>query len=75
MPHNSMADFRESPRLMETMGLEMRIVAGQTLEFRPFSNRTWLDELGGTARRLYTVRDGRAYESLYIVEARLRKPH
>lgn len=75
MTHNSMADFRESVRLMEKMGLEVRVLAEQSLEFRPFIDRAWLDELGGTARGLYTVRDGRAYETLYIVEAGLRKPH
>ena len=48
------------------------MLAERALEFRPFINRAWLDELGGTARGLYTVRDGRAYETLYVVEARLR---
>lgn len=72
MTHNSLADWPASARLMETQGLEPRVLAQRTLEFRPFIDRAWLDELGGTARGLYTVCDGRAYETLYVVEARLR---
>ena len=33
-----------------------------------------LDQLGGTSHGLNTVRDGRAYETIYAVEARLQKP-
>jgi release factor glutamine methyltransferase len=72
MTHNSLADWPASARLMESQGLEPHVLAQRELEFRPFINRDWLDELGGTARGLYTVRDGRAYETLYVVEARLR---
>jgi release factor glutamine methyltransferase len=72
MTHNSMTDFPESVRLMKSLGLEPRVLAERTFEFRPFVDRAWLDELGGTARQLYTVRDGRPYETLYVVEARLR---
>ena len=72
MLHNSLADYPASMRLMESLGLEPRVLAQRSLEFRLFINREWLDELGGTARGLYAVRDGRAYETLYVVEARLR---
>jgi len=67
MTHNSLARLPESLRLMEWQGLEPRVLAQRSLEFRSFINRDWLDEL--TARGLYTVRDGRAYETLYVVEA------
>ena len=72
MTHNSLADWPASARLMEAQGLEPHVLAQRVLEFRSFINRAWLDELGGTARELYTVRDGRAYETLYVVEAGLR---
>ena len=75
MLHNSLADFPESMRLMESLGLAPRVLAQRSLQFRPFINREWLDELGGTARGLYAVRDGRAYETLYVVEAGLRSEH
>ncbi len=71
MTHNSLADFPASLRLMEAQGLEPH-VAERSLEFRPFIDRDWLDQLGGPARGLYTDRDGRAHETLYVVEARLR---
>jgi methylase of polypeptide subunit release factors len=73
--HNSLTDFPASMRLMESLGLEPRVLAERSLEFRSFINREWLDALGGTARGLYAVRDGRAYETLYVVEARLRAEH
>ncbi len=73
MTHNSLADWPASIRLMESQGLEPRVLAERMLEFRPFIDRDWLDQLGGTTRGLYTVRDGRAYETLYVVEARLRR--
>ena len=72
MTHNSLTGLPASMQLMESVGLEPRVVAERLLEFRPFIDREWLDELGGTKRGLYTVRDGRAYETLYIVEARTR---
>jgi methylase of polypeptide subunit release factors len=72
MTHNSLADLPKSLQLMESLGLESRVLAERSLEFRPFINRDWLDELGGTARGLYDVRDGKAYERLYVVEARTR---
>ena len=72
MTHNSLADFPASVRLMESLELEPRVLAQRSLAFRPFINRDWLDELGGTARGLYTLRDGRPYETLYVVQARPR---
>ena len=72
MTHNSLTDLPKSIRLMESLDLQPRVVAERLLEFRPFVDRAWLDELGGTERGLYTIRDGRAYEILYVVEARIR---
>ena len=72
MTHNSLADLPATLQLMTDCGLRPRIVAERTLEFRPFIDRSWLDQLGGTARGLYTVRDGKAWETLYIVEAQPR---
>ena len=72
MTHNSLADWRASERLMRSEGLEPHVLAERTLEFRPFIDRAWLDQLGGTGRGLYTVRNGLAYETLYVVQARLR---
>jgi release factor glutamine methyltransferase len=69
MLHNSLTDYPKSRQLMESVGLKPRVLAQRSLEFRPFINRAWLDELGGTGRGLYEVRDGRAYETLYVVEA------
>ena len=74
MIYDSLADFPESVRLMEALGLAPRMLAERSLEFRPFVDREWLDELGGTARGLYTVRGGRAYETLHVVEACPRAP-
>jgi len=73
MTHNSMCDLPASLRLMESVGLEARILAQMSLELRPIFNRPWLDELGGPGRGLYTVRDGKAYETLYVVDASLPK--
>ena len=57
--------------LMRAVGLKARVIAERSLELRPLFDRDWLDELGGVSRGLYTVRDGRAYESFYVVEAGL----
>jgi SAM-dependent methyltransferase len=46
MTHNSMTDLPTSLGLMRSVGLEPRILSELTLEFRPFINRAWLDELG-----------------------------
>src|SRR5207249_802162 len=59
MTHNSLTDVPTTTRLMESVGLEPRILAERSFEFRPFIDRDWLDNLGGTARGLYHVRDGR----------------
>lgn len=72
MTHNSMTDVPASVRLMEELGLEPRVLGERSLELRPFIDRAWLDRLGGVARGLYEVRDGRAYETLYVLEAHLR---
>jgi methylase of polypeptide subunit release factors len=72
MTHNSMANLPRSFGLLESIGLEPKIIAELSLAFRPFINRAWLDTLGGTAEGLYSVRDGIAYESVCVLEARLR---
>jgi release factor glutamine methyltransferase len=72
MTHNSMANLQKSLRLLQSVGLEPKIIAERSLAFRPFINRAWLDTLGGEAEGLYSVRDGIAYESLCVLEARLR---
>ena len=70
MTHNSMANLSKSLRLFRSVGLQPKILAERSLAFRPFINRDWLDALGGVSEGLYTVRDGAAYESVYVVEAR-----
>lgn len=72
MTHNSLSDLPATAGLMESVGLEPRVVAERSIEFRSFIDREWLDELGGTQRGLYSVVDGRAYETLYVLEARIR---
>jgi release factor glutamine methyltransferase len=67
---NSVTDFPKSLALMEAVGLRPRVLAERTLELRPLFDREWLDELGGVGLGLYTVRDGRAFETIYAVEAR-----
>jgi hypothetical protein len=52
------------------VGLRPRVLAERALELRPLFDREWLDELGGVGLGLYTVRDGRAFETIYAVEAR-----
>jgi release factor glutamine methyltransferase len=71
MIHNSVTDFPKSMAMMQTVGLKPRVVEERSLELRPLFDRDWLDELGGVSRGLYTVRGGRAYETIYAVEARL----
>lgn len=72
MTHNSLTDLPKSLRLMTENGLETRILAERMIEFRPFIDRDWIDRLGGTTSGLYTIRDGLAFETLYVVEARPR---
>jgi len=69
--HNSVTDFPKSVALMQAVGLKPRVIGERSLELRPLFDRDWLDELGGVSRGLYAVRDGRAYERFYAVEARL----
>ena len=70
MVQNSVTDFPKSMAMMRSVGLEPRVLAERSLELRPLFDRAWLDQLGGVARGLYTVREGRAYETIYAVEAR-----
>ena len=74
MIHNSVTDFPKSLALMKSVGLEQRVLGERSLKLRPLFDRDWLDQLGGTSRGLYTVRDGTAYETIYAVEARLSTP-
>ena len=71
MVQNSVTDFPKSMGMMQALGLKPRVIEERSLELRPLFDRDWLDELGGVSRGLYTVRDGRAYETIYAVEARL----
>jgi release factor glutamine methyltransferase len=70
MTHNSLANLPKSLRLFQSVGLQPRIIAERSLAFRPLINRAWLDELGGVSEGLYSVRDGVAYETVSVVEAR-----
>jgi methylase of polypeptide subunit release factors len=72
MTHNSLTDLPASLRLIEAVGLRSHVLTERSLEFRPFINRDWLGQLGGVARGLYTIRDGRPYETVYVIEARHR---
>jgi release factor glutamine methyltransferase len=71
MVHNSVTDFPKSIALMQSVGLRPRVLSERSLELRPLFDRDWLDELDGAARGLYSLKDGRAYETIYAVEARL----
>ena len=70
MTHNSMANLPKSVRLLESVGLQPKIIAERTLAFRPFRNRDWLDALGGVSEGLYFVRVGVAHERVCVLEAR-----
>jgi release factor glutamine methyltransferase len=72
MTHNSLANLPKSLARIKDLGMELRIIAERTLEFRPFIDRHWIDSLGGVAERLYFVREGTAYEKLCVLEARRR---
>jgi release factor glutamine methyltransferase len=69
MTHNSLANLRKTLDMLKSNGLKARILAERAIAFRPFIDRAWLDKLGGEAEGLYTVRDGIAYETLYVVDA------
>jgi release factor glutamine methyltransferase len=77
MVHNSVTDFPKSMTLFKSVGLMPRVLAERSLELRSLFDRDWLDQIGGPARGLYTVRDGRAYETIYVVEAstQMQRPH
>ena len=68
---NSVTDFPKSLELMRSVGLTPRVLDEQSLELRPLFDREWLDHLGGVSKRLYSIRDGKPYETFYAVEARL----
>ena len=70
---NSVTDFPASLERMRSVGLEPRVLEERSLELRPLFDRVWLDQLGGAARGLYSLRDGTAYETIYAVEARASK--
>ena len=72
MTHNSMANLSKSLRLFDAIGMQHRVLAERLIAFRSFIDRKWLDELGGEAAGLYTVKDNVAYEGLYVLEAQLR---
>jgi release factor glutamine methyltransferase len=72
MTHNSLANLPKSLSLLRSLKLEPSVVAERRMAFRPFINRPWLDTLGGASAGLYTVQDGVAYETLYIVDAQMR---
>jgi release factor glutamine methyltransferase len=69
MTHTSLANLRKTLDLLKSNGLQSRILAERAVAFRPFIDRAWLDKLGGEAEGLYSVRDGIAYETLYVVDA------
>ena len=73
MTHNSLANLPKSLARIKDLGMESRIVAERSLEFRPFIDRHWLDSLGGVPEGLYFVREGGAYEKLCVLEARRRR--
>ncbi len=72
MTHNSMADLPKSLASLRSLNLEPRVVAERQIAFRPFIDCAWVDTLGGTSAGLYTVRDGVAYETLYVIDAQMR---
>jgi release factor glutamine methyltransferase len=69
MTHNSLANLKKSLSMLKSVGLQSRILAERSIPFRSFIDRAWLDKLGGEAEGLYSVRDGIAYETLYVVDA------
>lgn len=71
MVHNSATDFPRSLALMQSLGLTPRVLGERTLELRPLFDRDWLDRLGGVAKGLYSVSNGKAFETIRAVEARL----
>ena len=72
MTHNSLANLPKSLSLLRSLKLEPNVVAERQIAFRPFIDQPWLDSLGGTSAGLYTIRDGVAYETLYVIDAQMR---
>jgi methylase of polypeptide subunit release factors len=68
MTHNSLANLPKTLEMLKSNGLRARILAERAIAFRPFIDRAWLDKLGGEAEGLYSVRNGIAYETLYVVD-------
>jgi release factor glutamine methyltransferase len=69
MTHNSLANLKTTLTMLKSVGLRPSILAERSIPFRPFIDRAWLDKLGGEAEALYSVRNGIAYETLYVVDA------
>src|SRR5262245_20115319 len=74
MVHNSVTDFPRSLALMRYVGLTPRVLGERSFELRPLFDRDWLDQPGGVAGGLYSVHDGKAYETIYAVEASGHRP-
>jgi hypothetical protein len=72
MTHSSLADTYKSMGLLHSLGFEVSVLAENDLLFRPFIKRDWLDELGGVDKSLYSLRDGQPYETIHVLEGRLR---
>ena len=60
---------------MRSLGLLPKVLAERSLYLRPLFDLNWLEQLGGVAKGLYRVRDGRAQEMIYVVEARAARRH
>jgi hypothetical protein len=69
MVHNSLANLKKSLTMLKSVGLQPRILAERSIPFRQFIDHAWLDKQGGEAEGLYSVRNGIAYETLYVVDA------
>ena len=48
--------------LSQVVGPDSRVLAKRSIELRHSFDLNWLDQLGGTSRGLYTLRDGGTYE-------------
>jgi release factor glutamine methyltransferase len=70
MVHNSLANLPKSLDALESAGLKPSIVAERSIPFHPFVDRAWLDKLGGETEGLYSVRDGTAFQTLYLIDAK-----
>ena len=70
MVQNSITDFPKTLAMMRSAGFEPQVLAESSLELRPIFDRDWIDQLGGAERGLYSIREGRAYETIYTIDAR-----